>query len=93
MKESRLSLLSENSALKEKLGDLKTEQTSKKGEISQLKSEVDMLTQKLEDYDMEKKEVYASLQDSIKDRQKLLELVRNLIYSFFYYCKLMSNSL
>ena len=75
MKESRQSLLDENTTLKTKNGDLKTDQISKKGEIHQLKGEIEILTQKLDDNVLEKKEVYASLQDSIKDRQKLLELV------------------
>lgn len=78
MKNSRQSLLEENTKLKDLNSDLKTSAMTNKGDIVHLQSQIDEYKQTIEDIGIEKKEVYASLQDSVTDRQRLLELTEKL---------------
>jgi chromosome segregation ATPase len=78
MKSSRQSLLDENTKLKNTNSDLKTGAMTAKGDLAHLQAQIDEYKQTVEDIKIEKKEVYASLQDSVTDRQRLLELTEKL---------------
>jgi len=78
MKASRQGLLDENAKLKNQNSNFKTGAMTNKGDIAHLQAQIDEYKQTIEDINIEKKEVYASLQDSVTDRQRLLELTEKL---------------
>ena len=65
--------------------DLKVSLNSIKGDYTHCQSELDDFKRQLEESNIEKKELYASLQDSIHDRQRLLELVSYNTLEYFQY--------
>ena len=67
----------ENTKSKIQYSDTKTQLVTVKGELSRAQSENATLRSQADSWSAEKKEVYATLQDSILDRQRLVELVRD----------------